>query len=308
MRVDCPLITFSYSSLTSRLPPLPKGFDIDSIWDTSISINPVAIYVVAIKVMYALGGQSWSEPVELQESGLVAVYEPPNMDTVIYTTAIQDIDKFTTGLCVQALYQAVNNMATREPGFYKSTNIVTWNDVPIGSVSLVDLSRQGLGLALNVTTNITDGAQIAQSEGLAIATRTTSASSTPTADSGEILDDASKDLKIQYQYTGSRIQGGDLFSAALDGLAHAALFDHDGPCDSITALSVSRNLVWHVGRNSDEKLFTGEISRVFYLLVRDLYLVQRRFQEIWFSLIFEGTSIADGYVYKWNGAIDAAVQ
>ncbi len=269
------------------------------MWETSISLNPLAVYVVAIDLMYGLSKQSWSKQVELIESGLLVVLQTPEYNVIIYTS--HQTTDLTTGLCVQILYQAVNCMATRNPGFYQSTNFATLRNRPIARLLITDLDHWDfppIGTSNSSIHSIeTRSYDLVNS---LEATETTSPTSTPTADSGELTDPDDNLFKIRYQYSGQRVLNGDVFSAAIDGLAMAAQYDSDGPCDSITALSISRKVVWHIGRSTTHPTFTSELTRVFFLMIRDLFLKERRFQELWFHLEYEGEIVADGYVIKWN--------
>ncbi|KAL6719810.1 hypothetical protein ACLMJK_001731 [Lecanora helva] len=300
------------SDLESWFPPLPSGFEIESIWNRLTSLNPLGAYVVAIRLMYGFGSQPWFQQVELVDSGLAMVVQTPSYNVIIYTSKVRTTTELTTGLCVRALYDAVNKMATREPGFFESTNYIVKNGEPIGRILITIVDWPGVSNSLpNGTLNSTATVQNYPSSNLQARTKTrttrttkttksTSPSSTPTADSGEITDPDDRLFKIRYEFRGANIPVGDMFNAAMDGLARAAQIGYDTYCHDITALSISRKVVWYVGRSSEETLLGGELGRVFFLLVRDLFLVKRRFQETWFTLSYDGEDLADGYVIKWS--------
>ena len=262
--------------------------------------------------MYELSIQSWQEPVELIESGLLIVVLSPTYNVVIYTSYTQATAELLTGFCVQTLYKAVNLMASRDPGYYQSSNYVVKKvddgEVPIGRILITNLDAPGVGS--DRTGNVSISLPLTQSheiDDLLAASKTTSSpTSTPTADSGEISDLDDPLFKIRYHFHGQKIPAGDILNAAIDGLALIAVFDHNAPCDSITALSHSRNVVWYVGQSSLEPLLAGEISKAYTLLIDGLLLVQRRFQEVWIEVFYDGENIADGYILKWNPSVEVS--
>ena len=286
------------------LPNLPKGFDIETAWDTTVTLNPLGVYVTAITLMYGLSLQPWSATVELVESGLVVITKAPAYDVVILTSDTTVGADLTTELCVQALYRAVNDMAVRQPGFYQSTNyIVEGPGIPIGRILITDINHPSVNSATNSSDGVLLDMTIATFDGQTntLTNRTlNNRNPTTNADSGQLIDPDNPSFKIFYQYTGKTILAGDLFSAALDGLASVAQYNNKGICDSITALSVKRNVVFHVGRSTAEvQVLAGILAKAFFLLVRDLFLVQKRFQEMEFGMEVAGMMIADGYILKF---------
>ena len=252
--------------------------------------------------MYGLSLQSWSAQVELVNSGLAMVVQTPSYNVIIYTSDTQKTTDLTTGLCVRALYLAVMCMAEREPGFYESSNYIVKNGEPIGRVLIttVDFSVNSMNDAFhapNGTLTINEHDYTS----LQARTTTSSPTSTPSANAGVVIDPDDSLYRIRYEFLGQKLPTGDVLNAAFDGLATVALHSHLSHLDDLTAISVSRKVVWHIGRSSDERLLGGEISRAFFLLVSNLFLTQRRFQEVWYHVDYDGDNIADGYVIKWTG-------
>ena len=256
--------------------------------------------------MSGLAVQSWEEPVELINSGLVIVVASPTYDVAIYTSYSENRSDLTTGFCVQVLYHAINLMASRAPGFYQSSNyIVKWVDekaVPVGRILVSTLKKAEVAMssAGNFSTNALLTNVSRNDDLLAASDNVSSQTGIWTADTGQIIDPDDKDYYIRYQFHGEKLPAGDVLNAAIDGLALTAVYEFAAHVDSITALSVSRNVVWHVGQSSHELLIASEISRVFTSLIDGLMLKERRFQELWYEVFFDGEMIADGYILKWD--------
>ena len=253
--------------------------------------------------MFGLSKQSWYKQVELIDSGLLLVLRTPEYNVIISTSDTHATTDLTTGLCVKALYTAVDRMATRRPGFYESTNFITVNGNPIARILITDFDHWGLPTN-NVSNNMsfnTPAIRPNESLNFLSVTQTTLSTSTPTPTSGSVTDPNDPLYKIHYTYSSHKLPNGDIFNAALDGLALVAQFDYEGPCDSITALSSSRNVVWHIGRTSLEVTFATEFSRMFYLMITEVFLKEKKFMEMWIDVEYEGDKIADGYILKWDG-------
>ena len=266
-----------------------------------MSVNPLGAYVVALRLMYGLSKQKWSKQVELIESGLLIVVESTSYNAVIYTSDTDVDSGLTAGLCVQALLLAVNGMATRNPGFYQSSSYILKDGTPIGRVLItnLDLSQSGTGRIGSVS-NGTSTNKTYESTSLFGGTKTTSPVPTLAADSGSLIDPEDKDFVIHYRFEGHKLPVGDIYNAAVDGLAQTAQVGHNLRCDFITTLSITRNVIWHVGHVGGDVVFGYEIARVFFLLVTEVMLVQKRFQEMWIKVTHEGVDLMDGYILKWD--------
>lgn len=289
------LTTLSQSEPISPLPPGPPGFSVDYFWNRSKALNPLGLYVTAIKLMYGLSKQPWSSPVELLESGLCIISQQPDYNVIILTADRHPGTTLTTGMVVKVLYESVTDMATREPGFYQINDFITLNGETIGKM-IIDsnnllLNHEGV---LNATLTADFPHNIASSH----PTERDIGDVTQPSNSNEIIDPHDRRLKITWEWGGKNIPAQDIFSAAFNGLAASALYDHDGPCEYITALSASGNAVFHIGRSTRTTVFAGVIARAFYLLINQLFLVQRRFEELWIYLSINGINFADGYIHK----------
>lgn len=253
------------------------------------------MYVTAIKFMYGLSLQEWSRQVDLLESGLCIISLQPNYNIIISTSAEPPGTALTAGLVVRVLYDSVTDMATRQPGFYRVANHIKVNEKKIGKMFIVS---SNLSLNDEDRSNRTSTAAFQRSIESSNIREGNTGNITQTFNFNEIIDPHDRRFKITWEWEAKNIPAQDIFSAALNGLAAVAQFDHDGPCEHITALSTSGNTVFHVGRSTRAILLGGIIARTFYLLINQLFLVQRRFEALWFYLSINGVNIGDGYIHK----------
>lgn len=261
-------------------------------------LNPLSLYVTAIRLMYGLSQQPWSSPVELLESGLFIVTQTPDYGVIIYTSNMPPTTVLTTGNVVKVLLESVTDMATLDPGFYQVACFIEIEETRIGKMLITKMGDPELGSDDEGFANETLSAGSLPSIGPSKDIEGPLGNSTQLAASDEIIDFSDRRFKITWQWDGKNIPNQDVFSAALIGLAAAAQYDKYGPCDSVTALSISGNTVFHIGRSSKETLYGGQIARTFFLLINQLFLVQRRFEEMWITLWYDGMIIGDGYIYK----------
>lgn len=245
--------------------------------------------------MYGLTKQAYSSHVDLIESGLYIVSEQPDYNIIIITTDQPGSTALTTGMVVKALYESITDMATRKPGFFQLADYIELNGEAIGKM-FIDSSDRSLNdeRVSNATLTADASRSIASSH---VADSNTGDISLP-SNPREIIDPYDPRFKITWEWGGKNIPAQDIFSAAFNGLAAVSLYDHYGPCEYITALSASGNAVFHIGRSTRTQLFAGIIARAFYLLINRLFLVQRRFEEVWIQMSIHNVVIADGYIHK----------
>lgn len=251
--------------------------------------------------MYGLSKQGWFSRVELVESGLFIVTEEPDYNVIIITSEQSRRIALTTGMVVKVLYESITDMATRQPGFYQVADYIEINRELIGKM-FIDMND----LALNEkrVPNATLSADFPHSSASSKTSDNNTRDITQPSNFMEIIDPYDSRFKITWEWGGKNIPAQDIFSAAFNGLTAVAMYDHSGPCEYITALSASGNAVFHLGRSTRTALVAGIVARAFYLLINQLFLVQRRFEELWIHLSIRGINVADGYIHK-VGRVDA---
>ena len=121
-----------------------------------------------------------------------------------------------------------------------------------------------------------------------------------------------KDMTVNFDYTGGRINSQDMFTAVLGGLADAAQAGMDTVCTQMYAISRSRNLVFWIdgNRQAEEPLTYGGATDILKGVALDMTLNQRRFAAIEF-IVRNGTDeLATGYVgpvpFQGNGTASEA--
>ena len=283
---DTPLISVSSSNPNLGLPPAPGAFRTVLEWNTSNPLFAPAVYTTAIKLMYGLSQQAWYSTVELERSGLAVQHSP---GVIIYTKDNPYSTSLSTELLVHAVYEIVFAMAEQRPGFFEVTSQMTWGGQSIGEILIDSLPMPTSNSSdfLNVTSKV-DGKSVIDGG---------------QANSGEIIDPDDGRFKISYQYHGSDIPIEEMLSAVFDGLTEVAPYNEDGPCPIITANSVNGKSGVHIAPIRGQVLLGWHVSRAFYLLFYNLFLVERIFREMQFNLLYYGTVIAHGYIFKMRSAV-----
>lgn len=295
------LSCISPTELNSPLPPSPPGFQPELDWNLFVPLNPTAVYVTAIKLMYGLCQQAWSDTVDLVHDDL-RVVEQPGHNAIIYTSDNPHSTELKTGLAVRALYDVVFLMGNQEPGFYKVTSSIALQGRAIGRILITSKAQLP---AANPTSSDRDFLNTTSTVDILGGHHTPNENSSSLAYSGYIPDPDDERFKISYQYVGDNVRSQEMFSAVLAGLASVAQYNDDGPLPWLSAVSFSGNLVFHFGARPRQALMGWHISRTFYLLVYHLFLVQRILKEMHFTLLYYGRPIADGFMKSMRSVGEA---
>jgi len=266
-----------------------------------VQLDPNAVYVTAIKLMYGLSQQGWSITVDLVHNHLNVV-DQPGYSAIIYTNDSPPSTELTTGLAVRALYDVVTSMATQEPGFYKVASNIRFKGQAVGRILISRRHPTPTSLSSsdrnhsNTTTTVDDlgGYNLP------------SAIASLRADSGLIPDPYLDFFTIIYHYDGDNLHSQEVFSAMFAGLASVALFENDGLCPWLTVVSSSGNVIVRFTERPRQKLLGWHISRKLYLLVYRLFLVQRIFQVMRFTLLYHGRPIGDGFIKRMPSGEEAS--
>ena len=240
--------------------------------------------------MYGLSQQAWSATVDLVHSDLRTVKQS-GYNVIIYTSDSPPNTGLTTGLAVRALFDVIVSMTTEGLGFYKVTTNIKSQGRAIGRIHITNIDPTSSPTISNhdplnttSTLNVLDN-HASRSVNTSLVTY-----------SGNIPDPDDERFEVSYQYDSKNLRSQEVLSAMLAGLANVAQYNDDGPCPWISAVSSTGNLVLHVGGLPSEVLLGWHISRMIYLLVYHLFLVQRILKEMSFTLFYYGTPIAEGYM------------
>lgn len=122
---------------------------------------------------------------------------------------------------------------------------------------------------------------------------------TLTDDSGVIIDPSDPRFSISWTANGKSIPAQDIFSAVVDGIASTAQYEWNQICSYALGVSFSGNVAFHIGPySSSEGLLCGWIVKTFSFLVIYVVRARREFQEIDFTLSWQGQKMGSGYIMK----------
>lgn len=100
-------------------------------------------------------------------------------------------------------------------------------------------------------------------------------------------------------HNGKSIPAQNLFSAAVDGIASTAQYEWNQICSHALEVSFSGNVAFHIGPYySSKDLLYGWIVKMFSFLVIYITRAQRKFQEMDFTLSWQGKQVGSGYIMK----------
>ena len=245
-------------------------------------LDPAEVYLVIISAMDKLSMQPWSGPVDLSDS--TVIFSPGQR---VALSTFGESEQLQPGHIILALYHIVFEMYSQRPGFYKLSCIVSLREQIIAKIYMV----QGRGIQHGT---------LAKPEGREGTVSLVGNIDNLTADSGVVVDPEEALFRIAWTVDGKSIPVQEIFSAAVDGIATTAPNGYTNLCSHATGVSFSGNLAFHIGQYSDHNLHCGTISRAFRLLVQLVVKDQRKFQEMDFTLDYDGVKIGDGYVLKMS--------
>ena len=242
-------------------------------------LDPAEVYLVIISAMDQLSMQPWSGPVDLSSSSLIL---SPGQRVAL--TTFGESQQLQPGHIILALYHIVLRMYDQRPGFYKLSCVVSLREQNIATIYMFQGRNNHFTLA--------------KPEGTERAVSLVGSIDSLTEKSGVVIDPKDGLFRIAWTVDGRSIPIQDIFSAAVDGIATAAPDGYTNLCSHATGVSFSGNVAFHIGQYSDHNLHCGQISRAFGLLVQLVVKDQRRFQEMDFTLDYDGVKIGEGYMLK----------
>ena len=231
------------------------------------------------------------------------IFVPKDSDVTIFVMSRRG--RLTTGYVITALFHTVNEMFQLQPGFFTCVTRLVLNGQDIGQVKISTESPErsyidnagGLVFTGNTTANSTVLVPQVESKTLNHTlnkNKDHSNNSLTFIESVTDLDDPL--LKIEYVY-GRVVQRSDLWTAVLDGIATSAQFDVGARCVSLTAVSISGNLAFHV-YELDNSLFTYELAIRTFRLMALVSMRSRIFKELEMTVFYNGITVAVGFVLR----------
>ena len=247
--------------------------------------------------MSGLAQQPWDVSVDLTTYSQLHLIKDPTDQVALYT---ESIPRLTVGFAVRALLQLTTLMATGYD-FHAVDGHIYRSSQEVGRMFFISTDQLEPGLPPNI--NVFSNVNFPSGSSNVTEVSTVSSPSTTNlmALSGIIHDPNDERITITYSYNFVDIPEQDVLSAILDGLATVAQYPSDEIRPWIMGSSPLHNAYIQMSRKKGETLLGYHISRTFYLLARELYLVQRRWAEVVFDLYSGDTVIASGKVGSLRG-------
>lgn len=265
-------------------PPTPPGFTSGVYLDTSKSLNPLAVLVVAIECMYNWVQDQWDSVTDggnayedIYDVIIVADNSPQE------TTALQ----LKVSHIVLGLYEGLMDML-RANAYCELSVTLFLHQRPVGDLSM---KVNNLQLGFNESAMVNGDEYYAALQG---------ASSTNSSNilQGEYVDPTDPKLKISYTFHGRRISSKDIFTAALDGLANAAVFDAISHCKVLAGVTESTGCAIFVGAFQDQIMTYAQATKALKWMSSVIPVKEKNFGEMNVALLYDGQQIAGGYILK----------
>lgn len=207
------------------------------------------------------------------------------------------------GYIVIALYNAINAMFQLQPGFFECSTDFILNGRKVGSMDIfkrasVPGANSGTGNnTVNIVNTLTTTIPQVDFEPVN-ATTIKHGGNNILADTASDPDEPK--LTIEFEYGGA-VPRQDLWTSVLDGMATAAQYDAGARCKFLTAVSISGNLVFHINEVSNHILSYNVAMKTFHLVAL-VSMGRREYKEQDFSMFYDGTKLAEGYVLNLGKA------
>lgn len=276
-------------------PPDPDGFSADFVFGTK-PVNPLGVYVNAVEAMSKWSGNPWDSTV----SGDGSVVNE-KMGVVAGFTAIVPPGSwppFRLSYLLLGLYKGVNLMTERKD--YRELTIwLKYRGALTGKIGFSPYIRQGLS-------------RNASSKKAVPTLATDYHLGTSGSDQGRVTDPRGRYhwFTIDWRFEGRTIHIADIFTAILDAMVTTAAQDPMLERPYINGVSSSGNCALNIHRKDDprgriKKLTNGLIREGLLMIARHVFVQKRRFEELEFSLLGFGRTIAEGFFLKvGNGLRD----
>ena len=115
--------------------------------------------------------------------------------------------------------------------------------------------------------------------------------------SGRYKDPDDVEFSIDYEYSGARINSKDIFLVVIDALATAAQSSPDTLLNSIHAVSPSGDCVINIAKvGGRSKINYSFVTKALRLLITDIMVKLRKFEEIGFRLNWDASVVAEASI------------
>lgn len=275
------IILFSLANLT--VPPTPSGFTGGVYVQTSKPLNPVAVYVVAIECMYQWAQDPWDS----ETDGGTAYEDGYNVIIVANTDFPVGPLQLKVSHVVLGLYEGLMEMLQQK----KSCEVSVTLSLYQRQVGILSMKANNPSIGSNSSSE----AGFVDIDAILPASRVNNSSNVL---QGEYTDPTDAKLKMIYSYHGSRIPSKDIFTAALNGLVNAAVFDPTSPCQLLKAISESASCVIYIGTIAGQSMTYAQATKALKWMSSTIPIHERNFGEMNVQLMYDGQKIAEGYILK----------
>lgn len=264
----------SVSNLGAPIPSDIPGLEAKFTFDTDKPLNPLAVYMNAIHLMYELSKHPWDDV--LQRAWVTCELGYGLVISLKTSRFLQ------TRYMILSLYQSVLAMTEARPGFYRLKTEINLFEKDIGRI---EFKKVGDPWHEIDTIESDDSTANGNSTVLTVL-------QTP------IVDREDQKFIIDWQDDGANIPVGHILFAAFDGLATVAQYDQDTSCGGIHGVSVMADAVLFLGPYHDQSLPCGRIRRALLLIVTEIVIGKKSFCGMEFGLKIDGTQVGQGYLLK----------
>lgn len=272
----------SPSNLT--VPPTPPGFTAAVYLGTSKPLNPLAVHVVAIGSMYVFAQEPW----DFEVDGATAF--EPGYNVIIVSNNQQPAGaplRLKTSHVILGLYEGLMTMLGHNR-FCELSVTLSIHQRQVGELSMraehvpieaaADSTIIGTSLdAISPVITATDDSNALQRQ---------------------YTDPSDPKFKMIYQFHGSRIPSKNIFTAALNGLANAAVFDPKSPCDRLKAVSENSGCLIQISKLDGQSMDYAQATKALKWMTSTIPILEKTFGEMNAQLVYDGQRIADGYILK----------
>ena len=266
----------SHGNLSSPDIPTIPGMTVKIRYEPEWRLNPVGIYLTAIKTMYSLAQGDWNQPIQ---GGRFVSLDAYDVEIVFLGHEGGDL---RSSHVVSALRDTMLDLSPKKL-FCQAFTKISLNEKEIGEISIGFTTDQTLEADNEGTTGVNSNDATVNATNLTYP--------------DEIIDPTFS-IKITYEIDGHSIPSSFVFLMVLDGMARVAQFDPRAPCHVIHAWDPDLHAVFHLGAADPRpfRLFCGMITRSLYLLFGDIALDKSRFHEMSFHLLWHGQRAGQGSV------------
>ena len=230
--------------------------------------------------MYKLAQHDWND----------VVYDNFYMSVTTFNLHIQVTAepsyKLDISHVIIALQDSVVAMA-RLKGFFRLTTLIGLDEQLIGQLDFGNNDGPSDKRITSVPSESTHFFNVNQSD-------------SSLGDSGRIPDPYDPKFIITYDFYGKAIDTKEIFTTVLEGLAISAQIGRNKECSGLEASSLSGIAALSISKSLDnsKQLLYSAVTKALLILVTAVMVPQRKFKEVEFSLLYDGSKFAEGYIFR----------